>query len=90
MTKLSVNVNKVALLRNQRPLDIPSVTRAATLSLEAGAHESTGPGPVVGSSKIIAKGTTSFNVTLKAGTYTFFCEVPGHRPAGMYGQLTVK
>ena len=38
MTKLSVNLNKVALLRNQRTLGIPSVTRAATLALEAGAH----------------------------------------------------
>ena len=38
MTKLSVNLNKVALLRNQRDLDIPSVTRAATTALDAGAH----------------------------------------------------
>jgi pyridoxine 5-phosphate synthase len=38
MTALSVNLNRVALLRNSRPLGIPSVTRAATLALEAGAH----------------------------------------------------
>jgi len=38
LTALSVNVNKVALLRNTRALGIPSVTRAATLCLEAGAH----------------------------------------------------
>ena len=37
-TALSVNLNKVALLRNQRTLTIPSVTRAATLALQAGAH----------------------------------------------------
>ncbi len=37
-TALSVNLNRVALLRNSRPLDIPSVTRAATLVLEAGAQ----------------------------------------------------
>ena len=36
-TALSVNVNKVALLRNTRHLSIPSVLRAATLCLEAGA-----------------------------------------------------
>ena len=35
---LSVNVNKVALLRNTRHLGIPSVTRAATMCLEAGAQ----------------------------------------------------
>ncbi len=37
-TALSVNVNKVALLRNTRHLDIPSVKRAAQLCLEAGAQ----------------------------------------------------
>jgi pyridoxine 5-phosphate synthase len=37
-TVLSVNLNRVALLRNSRPLGIPSVTRAATLVLQAGAH----------------------------------------------------
>ena len=35
-TALSVNVNKVALLRNTRHLGIPSVMRAATLCLQAG------------------------------------------------------
>lgn len=38
MTKLSVNVNKVATLRNTRPLGIPSVTWAARVALEGGAH----------------------------------------------------
>lgn len=37
-TALSVNVNKVALVRNTRHLGIPSVTRAARLCLEAGAQ----------------------------------------------------
>ena len=37
-TALSVNVNKVALVRNTRHLGIPSVTRAATLCLQAGAQ----------------------------------------------------
>ena len=35
---LSVNLNKVALVRNTRLLGIPSVVRAATLCLQAGAH----------------------------------------------------
>jgi pyridoxine 5-phosphate synthase len=38
LTALSVNLNKVALVRNTRHLGIPSVTRAATLCLEAGAQ----------------------------------------------------
>lgn len=37
-TALSVNLNKVALVRNTRHLGIPSVARAATLCLQAGAH----------------------------------------------------
>ena len=38
MTKLSVNLNKVALLRNSRSLGIPSVTHCARIALDAGAH----------------------------------------------------
>ncbi len=38
LTALSVNVNKVATLRNTRHLGIPSVLRAATLALQAGAQ----------------------------------------------------
>ncbi len=37
-TALSVNINKVALLRNTRHLGIPDVLRAAELCLEAGAQ----------------------------------------------------
>jgi pyridoxine 5-phosphate synthase len=37
MTALSVNLNKVALLRNTRTIGIPSIARAAVLVLEAGA-----------------------------------------------------
>ncbi|WP_028603057.1 pyridoxine 5'-phosphate synthase [Ottowia thiooxydans] len=37
-TSLSVNVNKVALVRNTRHLGIPSVTKAAQVCLRAGAH----------------------------------------------------
>ncbi len=37
-TQLSVNLNKIALLRNSRALDVPSVTRAARMVLDAGAN----------------------------------------------------
>lgn len=37
MTKLSVNVNKIALLRNARKLDVPNVVRLSQLALQAGA-----------------------------------------------------
>ena len=38
MTRLSVNLNKVALLRNSRTLGIPSVVRAGIVVLDAGAR----------------------------------------------------
>jgi pyridoxine 5-phosphate synthase len=38
LTALSVNVNKIALLRNQRALAIPSVVALAPIALAAGAH----------------------------------------------------
>ncbi len=38
LTALSVNLNRVALLRNSRPLDIPNVVQAATWALQAGAQ----------------------------------------------------
>lgn len=38
MTKLSVNLNKVALLRNQRDVGYPGVIEHGKLILEAGAH----------------------------------------------------
>jgi pyridoxine 5-phosphate synthase len=38
MTRLSVNVNKVALLRNSRPLGIPDVEHIARIALDAGAQ----------------------------------------------------
>lgn len=37
-TRLSVNLNKVALIRNTRPIGIPSVTGAAETCIRAGAH----------------------------------------------------
>lgn len=41
--------------------------------------------------KIVNQGETSKVTTkLKAGKYTFYCPVPGHRQAGMQGTLTVQ
>lgn len=35
-------------------------------------------------------GKTTLSIDLPAGTYEFYCAVPGHREAGMKGVLTVK
>jgi pyridoxine 5-phosphate synthase len=37
MTKLSVNVNKIATLRNTRTIGVPNLVRLSTLALDAGA-----------------------------------------------------
>lgn len=47
-------------------------------------------GPVLGATPTFSGGTKTLTLTLKAGTYTYFCSVPGHRQAGMQGTLTVK
>lgn len=47
-------------------------------------------GEEVGATELVANGSDTTTVNLKAGTYTFFCTVPGHREAGMEGTLVVK
>jgi plastocyanin len=42
-----------------------------------------------GATPTSAGGTKALTLNLKAGTYSFFCSVPGHRQAGMQGTLVV-
>lgn len=43
----------------------------------------------LGGTKTIGKGQAVAMVTLKKGTYNFYCSVPGHEDAGMKGKLIV-
>jgi len=77
----------------------------STLSAKAGkvsiAYENKSPiehnltiesssGASIGATPTFQGGSKTLTVTLKPGTYKFFCSVPGHRQAGMEGTLTVK
>jgi plastocyanin len=44
---------------------------------------------VLGASPTFKGGARTLTLTLKPGTYTFYCSVPGHRQAGMEGTLTI-
>ena len=60
------------------------------IAIETGSGGASPGGSLVGASQIIATGSVQLHVTLKPGTYTFFCQVDGHRAAGMFGTLVVK
>jgi plastocyanin len=47
-------------------------------------------GKQIAISETIAEGSTSVSASLKPGTYTFLCTIPGHAEAGMEGMLVVK
>jgi uncharacterized cupredoxin-like copper-binding protein len=47
-------------------------------------------GKVIGATPTFQGGSKTLTLDLKAGTYKFFCSVPGHRQAGMEGTLTVQ
>jgi plastocyanin len=52
------------------------------IAIEGNGVDSDGPTVGVGQ-------TSTVTATLKKGTYTYYCPVPGHKQAGMVGTLTV-
>jgi len=47
-------------------------------------------GSVVNETPTFQGGSKTVTMTMKPGTYKFYCSVPGHRQAGMEGTLTVQ
>jgi plastocyanin len=76
-SSLSAKAGKVTIT-----MDNPSPVQHAIAIEGSGVSQS---GSTVGMG-----GKSTATVSVKPGTYTFFCPVDGHRAAGMMGTLTVK
>ncbi len=76
------------------PADLTASAGTITVELTAeDAVEHTFVVEELGDRQVVAAepGTTSTGtIELDAGSYTFYCDVPGHRQAGMQGTLTVE
>jgi plastocyanin len=89
--QLAYTTNKATATAGPVKIEMPNMSGVShNIAVESGAGGATGTGATLGASPFTTKGTASVTVTLKPGTYTFYCQAPGHRAAGMYGTLTVK
>ena len=65
-----------------------SYNNPATLSHDVVVEDQSGN--EVGKTDLISQSSAETTVELEPGSYTFYCDVPGHREGGMEGTLTVK
>ena len=47
-------------------------------------------GEVVAETETVTETSTTADAELAAGTYTYYCDIPGHREGGMEGTLNVE
>lgn len=89
--QLAYVTNKATASAGPVTIEMPNMSGVShNIAIEAGEHGASGSGPVLAAGSFVSKGKSKLSVTLKPGTYTFFCQAPGHRAAGMYGTITVK
>jgi plastocyanin len=89
--QLAYATNKATATAGPVTVEMPNSSGVShNIAIESGEHGATPGGSKLGASQFTTKGTATVSVKLAPGTYTFFCEAPGHRAAGMYGTITVK
>jgi plastocyanin len=89
--QLAYATNKATATAGPVTIEMPNMSGVShNIAIEPGAGGATAKGAPLGASQFVSKGTATVTVNLKPGAYTFFCEAPGHRAAGMFGTLTVK
>jgi plastocyanin len=89
--QLSYVTDKATATPGKVTIEMPNMSGVShNIAIETGEGGATAKGTVLGHGAFTTKGTSSVEVTLKAGTYTYFCQAPGHRQAGMWGTITVK
>ncbi len=88
----SVEISMVDLAFEPSDLTIPADTDATIVLTNNGAapHNFYFDDLDTHSGTLRPGDTETLTVNLPAGTYTFYCNVPGHRQAGMVGTLTVE
>jgi plastocyanin len=84
-----LNYNTTALTAHPGKVTI-DFTNMAPLQHNVTVESGSNTGQILGHTPTFNGGTKSLTLNLKAGTYTFFCSVPGHRMAGMQGTLKVQ
>ncbi len=89
--QLAYVTSKAVATAGKVKIEMPNMSGVShNIAIETGEGGASAKGTKLGASAFATKGVASVEVTLKPGTYTYFCEAPGHRPAGMYGTITVR
>ena len=83
--QLKYNTNTLTAKAGKVSIDFTNMSPLEhNVTLESSSHA------VVGATPTFKGESKTLTVTLKPGTYKFYCSVPGHRMAGMEGTLVVK